>query len=428
MGKAATPRKIMIVMGTRPEAIKLAPLILALKSDPRYSLVTVSSGQHRDMIIPILEWFGIKPDHTLDVMSAGQPLAHLSGKLLQGLHGLIEAEMPDLLMVQGDTTTAFMAALNGYYAYDFYVRNEKGARHAVQIVHVEAGLRTYNNYAPFPEEVNRKLIGHLANWHFAPTATAAEALFKEGIHKNVFTTGNTVIDALHWTVERLKKEPRPLPQGIEPGRPLVLITGHRRENYGEGFQHICQAIQALARRYPRVMFYYPVHLNQHVQKPVHAMLGGLPNVVLDQPLPYEDFVNVMQHAHLLLTDSGGLQEEGPALGKPVLVMREVTERPEGIMAGTAQLVGTTADNIIDNVALLLDNPAAYDLMARAVNPYGDGKATARILNLLDGESPTNNTFAPRREMMARDSGSIAQPVVDLRTGDDLPSEVLTASH
>jgi UDP-N-acetylglucosamine 2-epimerase len=270
----------------------------------------------------------------------------------------------------------------------------------VQIAHIEAGLRTYNNYAPFPEEVNRRLIGHLANWHFAPTATAAQALFKEGIHKNVFITGNTVIDALQETVTRLEKKPRPLPPAVaaafKPGQKLVLITGHRRENYGEGFQHICQAIEILAKRYPDVVFYYPVHLNQHVQKPVRALLGGLNNVILDQPLPYEDFINVMQHAHLLLTDSGGLQEEGPALGKPVLVMREVTERPEGVMAGTARLVGTTAANIIANVSSLLEDESTYALMARAVNPYGDGKATQRILNLLHGDNPAHNTFTPRR--------------------------------
>ncbi|HEX2859235.1 MAG TPA: UDP-N-acetylglucosamine 2-epimerase (non-hydrolyzing) [Alphaproteobacteria bacterium] len=396
----AGTRKVMVVMGTRPEGIKLAPLVLALQNDPRYELVTVSSGQHRDMILPVLQWFSIKPHHTLDVMAAGQPLAHLSGKLLHGLHDLMESEMPDLVMVQGDTTTAFMAALNAYYSYDFYIRNDKGARQKVEIAHVEAGLRTGDNYAPFPEEANRKLIGQLANWHFAPTATAAQSLFDEGVHKNVYTTGNTVIDALHWTVERLKKTPRALPAALQKAlkrsQPMVLITGHRRESYGDGFEHICQAIQTLAKRYPDVVFYYPVHLNQHVQKPVNKLLGNIANVVLDAPLPYEDFVNVMQHAHLLLTDSGGLQEEGPALGKPVLVMREVTERPEGILAGTARLVGNTADKIVDNVSDLLDNPQTYQLMARAVNPYGDGKATERILNLLHGENANSNTFTPRR--------------------------------
>lgn len=395
-------RKVMVVMGTRPEAIKMAPLILALREDPRYTLTTVSSGQHRDYLVPILNWFDIEPDHTLDVMAPGQPLAFLSGKLLAGLHTLMESERPDIVIVQGDTTTAFMAALSAYYGYDYYVRNEKtagGGRHFIQIAHVEAGLRTYNNYAPFPEEANRKLIGQLASWHFAPTATAAQALFDENISENVFITGNTAIDALHITVERLAETQRPLPQGITAEmleKPYVLITGHRRENYGEGFQHICHAIKKLAERYPSHTFIYPVHLNRHVQGPVNEMLGNIPNVVLTGPVDYPDFVNLMQHAKLLLTDSGGLQEEGPALGKPVLVMRELTERPEGVMAGTAKLVGTTEGEIVASVANLLDNPGAYEAMAKAVNPYGDGKATQRILNLLAQGSAEENTFMPVR--------------------------------
>lgn len=390
-------QKVMVVLGTRPEVIKLAPLVLALQDDPRYTVTTVFSGQHRDMAVPMMEWFGIKPDHTLDVMVPKQPLAHLSGKLLYGLHTLIEAERPDVMMVQGDTTTAFMAALNAYYAYDFYVRNELDSahgRHTCRIAHIEAGLRTGNNYAPFPEEINRKLIGQLAHWHFAPTATAAEALFDENITGNVFITGNTVIDALHLTVQRLKEHARPLPPHIPTDKPFVLITGHRRESYGEGFQHICEAIHALANHYPHINFVYPVHLNQHVQKPVKAMLGAISNVILCDPLPYEDFVNVMQHSHFLLTDSGGLQEEGPALGKPVLVMRELTERPEGILAGTAKLVGTHKDAIIEHARALLDDDSTYKAMANAVNPYGDGKATQRILNLLHGETAEHNTFTP----------------------------------
>jgi UDP-N-acetylglucosamine 2-epimerase (non-hydrolysing) len=398
MAKKAAVKKVMVVLGTRPEGIKLAPLVHALKADPRYDVVTVASGQHKEMLAPILDWFDLTPEHTLDVMEPGQPLARLSGKLLHGLHGLMEAEMPDLVMVQGDTTTAFMAALTAFYAYDYYVRSGKGGRHMVQIAHVEAGLRTHDNYAPFPEEANRRLIGPLATWHFAPTATAAQALFEENIHQRVFITGNTVVDALQWTVARLRQNPRPFPAALKSGEPLVLITGHRRENYGEGFEHICKAIKTLAQRYPHVLFYYPVHLNRHVQKPVHQLLAGIANVVLDAPLPYPDFVNVMQRAHLLLTDSGGLQEEGPALGKPVLVMRELTERPEGILAGTARLVGTTANNIVANVADLMDNDATYRLMARAANPYGDGRASARILNLLHGADANANTFIPRRSV------------------------------
>lgn len=394
----------MVVFGTRPEAIKLAPMVLALQNDPRFDLCTVSTGQHREMLWPILEWFNITPHHTLDVMAPKQPLAFLSGKLLNGLHTLMEAEQPDIVMVQGDTTTAFMAALTAYYGYDYFVRNdkgsdEKGTRHHIQVAHLEAGLRTYNNYAPFPEEVNRKLIGHIASWHFAPTANSAQALFDENITENVFITGNSAIDALHLTVERLANNTttRALPEGLTPEhlqKPYILITGHRRENYGDGFEHICAAIAKLAERYPTHNFIYPVHLNQHVQGPVRQMLGNLSNVILTPPVDYPDFVNLMQHSHLILTDSGGIQEEGPALGKPVLVMRDLTERPEGLMAGTNRLIGTTTQGIIDNVAELLDNPAKYDAMSRATNPYGDGLATQRILNLLAGEGATHNTFIP----------------------------------
>ncbi len=407
MNTSSSKQKVMVVFGTRPEAIKLAPMVLALRADPRFDLCTVSTGQHREMLWPILDWFDIKPDHTLDVMAPGQPLAFLSGKLLGGLHTLMEAEQPDIVMVQGDTTTAFMAALTAYYGYDYFVRNAEniptgtahGTRHHIQVAHLEAGLRTYNNYAPFPEEVNRKLIGHIASWHFAPTATAAQALFDENITENVFITGNSAIDALHLTVERLgdSTTQRPLPQGLTPEhlqKPYILITGHRRENYGEGFEHICKAIAALAQRYPSHNFIYPVHLNQHVQGPVRSMLGNLSNVILTPPVDYPDFIHLMRHSHLILTDSGGIQEEGPALGKPVLVMRDLTERPEGIMAGTNRLIGTTTQGIINNVAELLDNPAKYDAMSRATNPYGDGLATRRILNLLAGEGAADNTFIP----------------------------------
>ncbi len=401
-----TPRKVMVVFGTRPEAIKVAPLIKALAEDARFNLCTVNTGQHREMLLPILNWFNIQPDYTLDVMAPGQPLAILSGKLLAGLHGIMESEQPDVVMVQGDTTTAFMAALTAYYGYDYFVRNEKGSessgRHHIHIAHIEAGLRTYDNYAPFPEEVNRKLIGHMATWHFAPTAHAAEALFSESITDNVYITGNPVIDALHITQQRLQdmsaaNTPHPLPEGLTEdmlAKPYILVTGHRRENYGEGFDHICNAIAALAKRYPTHNFIYPVHLNQHVQGPVRSKLGNIANVILTQPLDYPSFVDLMRRSHLVLTDSGGVQEEGPALGKPVLVMRNVTERPEGMLAGTNRLVGTTEESIINNVAELLDNPAAYAAMAHAANPYGDGFAVKRILNLLAGESAVKNTFTP----------------------------------
>ena len=386
------PKRVMVVFGTRPEAIKLAPVIHALQSDPRFTPIIVASGQHREMVAPLLNWFNIQPHHTLNVMEPGQPLAKLSGKLLSGLAALIEAEQPDIMMVQGDTTTAFMGALAGYYGYDYFVRNELGSRRTVQIAHVEAGLRTGDNYAPFPEEANRKMVASLAHWHFAPTATAAHALYQENVAENIFITGNTVTDALFWTVNQLKSKPQTLPTGLHAGETCVLITSHRRENYGEGLQHIANAIKTLAKRYPSVKFVYPVHLNQHVQGPVHAMLGGIPNILLTQPSPYPEFVNLMHHSHLILTDSGGLQEEGPALGKPVLVMRDLTERPEGLQSGTAKLVGTNEKTIVQAVSELLDNPAAYAAMAGAVNPYGDGKSSQRILNLLAGEPAQTNTF------------------------------------
>lgn len=388
-------KRVMVVMGTRPEAIKLAPIVKALQEDPRFTACTVNTGQHREMLASILEWFSIKPDHTLDVMEPGQPLAALSGKLLNGLHAIMEQERPDIVLVQGDTTTAFIAALAAYYGYDYYIRNEEGARRFIQIAHVEAGLRTHNNYAPFPEEVNRRLVSHLANWHFAPTITAAQALKAEGITKQVFITGNTVVDALNLTVKRLEDMPHLLPEGVtreDLKPPYILITGHRRENYGKGLDHICEAILILAKRYPGYNFIYPVHLNQHVQGPVHAKLGNQPNIILTPPASYPAFINLMRHCHLVLTDSGGLQEEAPSLGKPVMVMRTVTERDEGIKAGSAKLVGTHTENIVGNVAALLDDPVSYKAMCSSKNPYGDGHATMRILNLLAGEDPSANIF------------------------------------
>ena len=386
------PQHVMVILGTRPEAIKLAPVVLALSHDPRFTTTLVNTGQHREMLTPILQWFGLTPDHTLDVMSPGQPLAQLTGKLLNGLSGLVEAAAPDVLLVQGDTTTAMVGALAAYYAYDYAIRHNApdalGTRRHVRVGHVEAGLRTNNIYAPFPEEVNRRLISQLAHWHFAPTATAAQALAREGITQHVHITGNTVIDALHETIRRLKANPQPLPGPLAglctSATPMVLITGHRRENYGEGFQHICQAIKTLAQRYPTHQFVYPVHLNQHVRGPVYQLLANTPNIHLLPPQDYPDFINLMQHAHLVLTDSGGLQEEAPALGKPVLVMRDTTERPEGVQAGTARLVGTVTASIVQNVVELLENPSAHSAMANAVNPYGDGHATPRLLNLLAG--------------------------------------------
>ncbi|PIZ32066.1 MAG: UDP-N-acetylglucosamine 2-epimerase (non-hydrolyzing), partial [Alphaproteobacteria bacterium CG_4_10_14_0_8_um_filter_53_9] len=342
--------------------------------------------------------FDIVPDYTLDVMEPGQPLARLSGKVLEGLHGIMEHDQPDVVVVQGDTTTAFMAALCAYYGYDYFVRKNLGdglgRRHHIKVAHVEAGLRTGNLYAPFPEEANRRLIAPLAHWHFAPTSTAAQALFDENLTGHVHITGNTVVDALLDTRQRLTLTPRALPAGLMKDDKFVLVTGHRRENYGEGFKHICHAIATLATRFEDTKFVYPVHLNRHVQGPVHELLGGIPNVILTDPADYPDFVNLMMHCHLLLTDSGGLQEEGPALGKPVLVMRDLTERPEGVVAGTAKLVGTTEEKIVSSVAELLENKEVYAKMARAVNPYGDGHATRRILDVLAGNLEADITFEP----------------------------------
>ncbi|MFZ2619808.1 MAG: UDP-N-acetylglucosamine 2-epimerase (non-hydrolyzing), partial [Alphaproteobacteria bacterium] len=315
---------------------------------------------------------------------------------LYGLHTLMEKERPDTVFVQGDTTTAAIAALTAYYGYDYYVRNDapEGKRHLINIAHVEAGLRTGDNYAPFPEEVNRKLIGQMATHHFAPTLIAATALYDENITANVHITGNTGIDALFDAVSMLQQTPRnPLPQ-LPLEQQFVLITGHRRENYGDGFLHICKAIRTLAEQFPHVAFVYPVHPNQHVQGPVKEHLSNVGNIVLCEPLDYPDFIALMQRCTLVLTDSGGLQEEAPSLGKPVLVMRDVTERPDAVLAGTARMVGTDATKIVANVSELLTNPAAYKKMADAINPYGDGHACQRILNIMAGENAAENMFQP----------------------------------
>lgn len=389
-------KRVMIIVGTRPEAIKLAPIILTMRNDSRYEPIVVSTGQHKEMLAQILNWFNITPDRQMDVMAHKQPLAQLSGKILNGMHTLVEACRPEVIMVQGDTTTAFMAALAGYYGYDYYVRTDKEVRRKIEIAHVEAGLRTNDNYSPFPEEVNRRLIGHIATYHFAPTETSAENLFNENITKNVFITGNTVIDALFETTDKLSinTEQAPLDSSIPLDKPYVLITGHRRESYGEGFEHICNALVKLAQHHPETNFIYPVHLNHHVHDPVQRKLTGYTNIILTEPQAYPQFVRLMQGSKLLLTDSGGLQEEGPSLGKPVLVMREVTERPEAIIAGTAKIVGTTEDSIFNHTHQLLTDEALYTRMANAVNPYGDGFATQRILNILAGEAAAENTFTP----------------------------------
>lgn len=385
--------RLLAVIGTRPEAIKLAPVIHALKRSGRFEVAVCATGQHTDMVFPVLDWFGISRDYTLDVMRHQQPLSHLAGRLLSGLHDVIEEVAPDIVMVQGDTTSAFIGSLAGFYSYDHFWKNQLRGT-PMRIAHVEAGLRTGDNYSPYPEEINRRLIGHMCHWNFAPTEEAAKSLAREGITDTVYVTGNTVIDALFATRDMLKEKPvNVLPQ-IGMDEEMVLVTSHRRENYGEGISEICRAIQSLAGQYAGrpLHFVYPVHLNRHVQEPVQAMLSGIPNVHLLPPQGYPDFVSLMLRAKLILTDSGGVQEEAPSLGKPVLVMRESTERPEAIAAGTAKLVGARADTIIAETRALLESDVQYAKMAQAANPYGDGRASERIVNLLQGQEGETNTF------------------------------------
>lgn len=380
-------KKVLVAIGTRPEAIKMAPLIHALQNDARFSCQVCSTGQHKEMLTQVLEWFNIETDHELNVMLSGQPLAKLSGRILSGMQDVISTERPDLVLVHGDTTTAFLAALASFYNYDIKTK------HKIKIAHIEAGLRTDDILSPYPEEGNRRLIAPLADYHFAPTLTSAHHLNGEGITKNIFVTGNTVIDALHYTKEKTKeykKDPFPyIPQDAK----IILVTGHRRENYGAGFEGICSALKIITEKYPKANIVYPVHLNPQVKEPVTEMLGDVKNVHLIPPLNYPDFIAAMHRSHIILTDSGGIQEEAPSFGKPVLVMRNTTERPEAIEAGTVKMVGTDERKIIDAVSKLMDCDASYSHMAHAVNPYGDGKASRRILNILAGENPLENTFS-----------------------------------
>lgn len=366
-------KKISVVFGTRPEAIKLAPVILALKADPRFDCRVCVTAQHREMLEQVLQTFGIVPDVDLNLIKPNQTLAGLTTRTIESLDHYFAEEKPDMVMVQGDTTTVFCAALSAFY-------------HHIPIAHVEAGLRTFNLNSPWPEEANRVLTSHIADLHFAPTATSRENLLREGVSsERIFVTGNTVIDALFIALEKIKATPPDIPgipqyvmqQGSND--PLVLITGHRRENFGEGFENICRAISEVAGRFPHVVFVYPVHLNPHVQKPVYDLLSGHRNIHLISPLDYLPFVALMDRSTLILTDSGGVQEEAPSLGKPVLVMRDTTERPEAVEMGTVKLVGTNITAIVENTTMLLTDEKAYAAMANAVNPYGDGKATSRIL-------------------------------------------------
>lgn len=368
-------KKILVVFGTRPEAIKMAPVVKELQRRSEQFEVTVCvTGQHREMLDQMLEVFDIHPDYDLNIMHPGQDLYDVSARILLGMRDVLEKEKPDLVLVHGDTSTSTFAALAAFYQH-------------IPVGHVEAGLRTNNIYSPWPEEMNRQLNGRLCTWHFAPTETARQNLLKEHVDDtHIVVTGNTVIDALHWVVASGKAV---VPQfGRDECRRMVLITGHRRENFGDGMRHICQAINTLAEQFEDVDFVYPIHLNPNIRRPVQEIIdGSRSNVYLLEPLSYLEFVAMMQQCTLILTDSGGIQEEAPAFGKPVLVMRDTTERPEAIDAGTARLVGTTCETIVKSVSDLLTHPDHYHAMATAVNPFGDGHAAERIADYLQDRAP-----------------------------------------
>lgn len=385
-------KKVMLVFGTRPEAIKMAPLVKAFQEKKNdFETIVCVTGQHREMLDQVLHLFNITPDYDLNIMKQGQDLYDVTSCVLLGMRDVFKTCRPDILFVHGDTTTSTAAALAGFYQQ-------------IPVAHIEAGLRTNNIYSPWPEEMNRQITGRIATYDFSPTQLSRNNLLKENVDDNKITvTGNTVIDALHWVTDKIKADKKLdeelalqlKSKGYDTTRidakneghvnkRLVLITGHRRENFGEGFLNICHAIQDLAKKYPNVDFVYPMHLNPNVRRPIHQVFGedltNLDNIFFIEPLEYLSFVFLMEKADIVLTDSGGIQEEAPGLGKPVLVMRDTTERPEAVEAGTVKLVGTDYTTIVNNVSLLLDNKAAYDSMSKATNPYGDGKACKRIID------------------------------------------------
>lgn len=381
-------KKVMLVFGTRPEAIKMAPLVKEFQKHPEdFETVVCVTGQHREMLDQVLKIFGIKPDYDLNIMKQGQDLYDVTAKVLLGMRDILKEVAPDVVLVHGDTTTSTAAALAAFYQQ-------------IPVGHVEAGLRTHNIYSPWPEEMNRQLTGRIAAYDFAPTPLSRRNLEREGISaEKISVTGNTVIDALYMVVDKIKSD-EGLRASLEnelnasgydvsrlhSGRKLVLITGHRRENFGEGFIQMCRAIKHLTESYPDVDFVYPMHLNPNVRRPIHEVFGedltGLGNMFFIEPLEYLSFVFLMERSYIVLTDSGGIQEEAPGLGKPVLVMRDTTERPEAVDAGTVRLVGTDYDRIVSETSRLLDDPAAYNAMSHAVNPYGDGLACRRIVGAL----------------------------------------------
>lgn len=380
--------KVMLVFGTRPEAIKMAPLVKEFQKHPeRFETIVCVTGQHREMLDQVLHIFEIKPDYDLNIMKQGQDLYDVTARVLIGMRDVLKEAQPDVVLVHGDTTTSTAAALAAFYQQ-------------IPVGHVEAGLRTHNIYSPWPEEMNRQITGRIATYHFAPTPLSRQNLLAEGVKENqIMVTGNTVIDALYMVVDKIRRD-KALDAELETllkdagydvnrlanGKKLVLITGHRRENFGDGFIHMCMAIKDLTKKYPDVDFVYPMHLNPNVRKPIHEVFGedlsNLGNMFFIEPLEYLSFVYLMEKSTVVLTDSGGIQEEAPGLGKPVLVMRDTTERPEALEAGTVKLVGTNYERIVHEVSELIENQEYYDRMSKAVNPYGDGLACRRIVEMI----------------------------------------------
>ena len=390
-------KKVMLVFGTRPEAIKMCPLVKEFQKHPtEFETIVCVTGQHREMLDQVLTIFDVKPDYDLNIMKQGQDLYDVTARVLTGMRDVFKECKPDVVLVHGDTTTSTAAALAAFYQQ-------------IPVGHVEAGLRTHNIYSPWPEEMNRQITGRIATYDFAPTPLSEKNLQEEKAHGQIFVTGNTVIDALHMVVDKLKSDPKLAAEqedvlraagydvtrlqtsdvNHQTSRKLVLITGHRRENFGDGFISMVTAMKDLSEKYPDVDFVYPMHLNPNVRKPIHEVFGEdltRPNFFFIEPLQYLEFVYLMEKSTVVLTDSGGIQEEAPGLGKPVLVMRDTTERPEALKSGTVHLVGTNHDLIVKEVSTLLDDAAAYEKMSKAVNPYGDGKACSRIVRALNGET------------------------------------------
>ena len=380
-------KKIMLVFGTRPEAIKMCPLVKEFqKHTDKFETIVCVTGQHREMLDQVLKIFEVTPDYDLNIMKQGQDLTDVTVRILSGLRDVFKEIRPDIVLVHGDTTTSMASALAAFYAQ-------------IPVGHVEAGLRTHNIYSPWPEEMNRQITGRIATYNFSPTPLSETNLKKENIHGDIYVTGNTVIDALHMVVSKLENNPELATKQeqillnagyninrLNNGRKLVLITGHRRENFGDGFIQMCTAIRDLKNKFPEVDFVYPMHLNPNVRKPIHEVFGedlsNLGNMFFIEPLQYLEFVYLMSKSNIVLTDSGGIQEEAPGLGKPVLVMRDTTERPEALESGTVHLVGTNYQKIMDEVSTLLEDPKAYEKMSKAVNPYGDGLACGRIVEIL----------------------------------------------